>query len=149
MTQNGYQAGTDCLGYYNSATYITPTWVEIGDLGDLSLPAEWGEAEVKRRGVADVEVLPTKVTRSADFTLVRKKGDAVLVALRAAFTGKTATEFAFMDGAIATSGNKGLRMTCIIVKFSEGEGLEDTVTIDVTVKPTPNADAQPAEYTVP
>lgn len=144
-----YQVGLDCKLYYNSATYAMPTWVEVADAGDVTINIEATEAEIKRRGLAFTEYLAGQLGISLEFPIVRDTGDTVYSAIQSAILGRSNLEFAVMDGDIATSGQKGYRITCKVFGFNENEPLEEGATTEITAKPTPNSDAAPATYTVP
>jgi hypothetical protein len=92
-------------------------------------------------------MLQTLKDAGIEFELASDSADANFSLIQAAFFANTNIEVLALDGAVGTAGSQGLRMTTIISAFNRSEPLEETVTISVTVKPTPNDDATPAWYT--
>ncbi len=121
--------------YYNSGTHASPTWVEIEEVGDVSIADfSMGIAELKRRGNSFTKGLATLLQQIAiEFRLIHGVGATVFDTLRAAFLAGTVKEYAIMNGAIATSGTQGLRMFGIIEQFPWDQPLEDVSGHDVRV----------------
>lgn len=138
----------DAKVYYNSATYGSPTWVEI-DVKNLTLSLDKGEADVTTRGSGGWnEFLDGLIDATVDFQLVWDTADAAQTAIRSAFTGKTGIEVLVLDGSSATNGSQGIRMTCMVKTFSRNEQLGEALMVDVSLRPRKNADAAPAWHTV-
>ncbi len=128
--------------YRNSGSYGTPTWVEVGNVKDLTLNLEAGEADVTTRSNSGWRAtVATLKDGSIEFEMVWDTSDANFTAIQQAFFNNTALEFAIMDGAIATAGSQGLRATMSITNFSRSEALEEAIMVSVTAKPTYAANA--------
>ena len=137
--------GLDCKIYYNANTYASPTWTEIANVKDVTLNMEATEISVANRSASGwSESLMGLRNASVAFQIDYDNAAAGYVAIRDAYLNSTDLEMAIMDGAVATSGSEGLRATMAVLSFTRNEGLEDIVTVDITVRPTPNANANPA-----
>lgn len=140
----------DAKLYYNTGSYATPTWTEITNVKDLTLNLDKDEIDVTTRGSGGYkEFADGLIDASIDFSTVWDTSDTPFTAMRTAFFAKTAIEFLVLDGSSATSGNQGLRATCMIKTFTRNETLGDALMVDVSVRPVKNSDAAPAWYTVP
>ena len=129
--------GMNCKAYRNTGNYASPTWNEITNVKDLSLNLEASEADVTTRGNNGWEaVVQTLKKATIEFGMVWDTGDADFTAIQNAFFSNTSIECAFMDGAIATTGNQGLRATFMVTGFSRTENLTEAVMANVTLKPT-------------
>lgn len=146
MTQ---RIGLDAKLYYNSATYASPTWVEIDDAQDVTLTIEASEGEVKRRASTFTEYIAALKDASIEFDLVNDASSSVQTALSNAFFNRTAIEVLALDGDVEDTGSEGLRMTCAVTNWSRNEPLEEVLTRSVTLRPTPNEDAVPEAVTIP
>ena len=128
--------------YRNSGSYGTPTWVEVGNVKDLTLNLEAGEADVTTRSNSGWRAtVATLKDGSIEFEMVWDTTDANFTAIQQGFFNNTPVEFAIMDGAIATAGSQGLRATMSITNFSRSEALEEAIMVSVTAKPTYAANA--------
>ena len=128
--------------YRNSGSYGTPTWVEVGNVKDLTLNLEAGEADVTTRSNSGWRAtVATLKDGSIEFEMVWDTTDPNFTAIQQAFFNNTSLEFAVMDGAIATAGSQGLRATMSITNFSRSEALEEAIMVSVTAKPTYAANA--------
>ncbi len=139
--------GLDCKLYRNTGSYSTPVWNEIVNIGDVTIPLSKGEAETSTRGSKWKTRRGTLKDASIDFQLKKVTGDDDFAALLAAFVDGTPIELLALDGPIGTAGSQGLRATCEIFKFDEGQPLENVVAFDVSAKPCQSAN-EPAWYTV-
>ena len=141
--------GFDCKIYYNANTYASPTWTLIANVKDVTLSMEATDIEVANRSASGWSESIQGLKKGAiDFQIDWDTSAAGFTSIRDAFLNGTDLEMAVMDGAIATSGKQGLRATMTVLSFARNEGLEDVVTVDVSVKPTPNANANPAWLTI-
>jgi len=121
--------------YRNTGTVATPTWTEITEIGDVSLPDfSMGLAELKRRASSWTKNLATLIQSfSIEFRFVHGLGATNFDAMRANFLAGTAEEFAMVDGAIATSGTEGLRFPGLISEFPWDQPLEDVSGHDIRI----------------
>lgn len=141
--------GLDAKLYYNTGTYASPVWTEIDDAQDVSLNMQAGEAEAKRRGGGGWgETIAGLKEATIEFGLLHRTSSTPYQAVRDAFLNRTTIELLVLNGASTNTGSEGLRATCHITQFNREEPLEEALTFAVTAKPTPNADAVPAWFTV-
>ena len=142
--------GLDAKLYYNANTYASPSWTELTNVKDVSLSMDAGEADASTRGSGGWKITEATLrSASIEFEMTWDTSKAWFIALRDAYLAGTLVEMACMDGAIATSGKEGLRAGMSVTEFMRNEPLEGVVTVSVTVKPGPSADANPAWYEVP
>tara|TARA_R110000824_G_scaffold741_4_gene4602 strand:+ start:5868 stop:6311 length:444 start_codon:yes stop_codon:yes gene_type:complete len=140
--------GLNCELSYNTGTFATPTWSAIGNARDVTLSLEAGEADASTRGSDGWrETIQALKDGSIEFELAADSSDAAFTAIKTAFFDGTSIDVVALDGPQATAGSQGLRMIAAVSAFSRSEPLEDTVTVSVTLKPTPNDDTTPVWYT--
>jgi len=119
--------------YRNTGTFATPVWVEIAEIGDLSISDfTRALAELKRRGNQYTKNLASLFNSiTVEFRLHFGLATTQWNALKTAFFAGTPVEFAIMSGAIATSGEEGLRCPMIVSQFPWEQNLEDASGHDV------------------
>ena len=140
----------DAKLYYNTGTYASPTWSEISNVKDLTLNLDKDETDVTTRASGGFkEFVDGLIDAGIEWGMLWDDNDTPFAAIRTAFFDKTAVEFLVLDGDVATSGNEGLRVTCMIKSFTRNETLGEALMIDVEARPVKNDDAAPAWYTVP
>lgn len=127
--------GNDCKSYYNSATHASPTWVLIADAVDVRVNLTKGEAELLTRASAWAKTKGGKKRGTIELDYVHQGGTTVFTALQGFFFANTVTEFAFMDGAIATSDSQGFRAYCEVFGMSQPQEIESWVVHTFTLKP--------------
>jgi len=138
----------DCVLYYNTASYASPTWAEICNVKDLTLSMEHGETDVTTRcGTGYREFVAGLTDVSIEFAMLYDPSNTPWEALRAHFFAKTIEEFLVLDGLDSVAGSKGLRLHAFVKSFSRNETLGEAVMTDVVIRPAPNANAAPAWYT--
>lgn len=144
----GIVLGLDAKLYHNTGTYGTPTWDEIGNVKDLVMSIEKGTADVTTRTNSGWRAkIGTLKEATIEFQMVYDTDDADFEVLQTAFFANTLIEFAVMDGAIATTGQEGLRATMDITSFGRDEQLEQALMVPVKLEPSYSANA-PAWYEV-
>lgn len=129
-------AGYLCKLYRNTATHATPTWSLITAVRDLDVARTRGELDSSTRDSKYKKYVAGMLDEGITFELTYRNGNADHGALNTAFEAGTAIEFAAMDGAIATSGQEGLRAYMIVTDFSHSQPLEDGVKVSVALKPS-------------
>ena len=140
----------DAIIYYNSASYATPTWVELTNVKDVTLNLEMGEVDVTTRASGGwTENVQGLLSASVDFNMLWDNDDAGFTAVRTAFFAKSGIEILVLDGAHdATAGtSQGLRATCMVGNFTRTETLGEALTVDVSIKPVLNSNSSPEWYT--
>lgn len=135
--------GLDAKLYRNTGTFAAPSWDAIGNIRDLTLNLETGEADVSTRANNGWRAtVSTLKDASLEFEMVWDTADSDFGAVRDAFLNNSTVEFAVMDGLITgagSTGSQGLRATFRIASFSRNEALEEAITVSVTAKPTYSA----------
>ena len=96
-------------------------WTALGNVRDVTLNLETGEADVTTRANK----------------MVWDTADAGFKAIKDAFFGNTAISLQILDGAAG----QGLQADFSITNFSRKEGLEEALTVSVTAKVTYSATA--------
>ena len=120
----------------------TPTWTLLGNVKNVTLNLQKGEADVTTRANAGWKATAgTLKEGSIEFEMVWDTSDAGFTAIQTAYFNNTLIGLAAMDGAIATNGSQGLWADCMITDFSRDEPLEEAITVKVTAKPTYSANA--------
>ncbi len=145
----GKVVGLSCKLYRNTGTFGIPIWTEITIAKDVTLNMEAGEAEASSRASTFKEYLQALKDANIEFDALYDAADTGFIAVKDAYFNNTTLDILALDGSSATSGNQGLRMISVVTGFTRSEPLEETVTMSVTVKPTPNADTSPVWFTVP
>lgn len=128
--------GINAKAYHNTGTYGTPVWDEMPNVKDVTISGDTSEADLTTRGGGGwAQVAGVITSGQVEFTSIWDPADTDLDAILTAWTGKTLIDMAFMDGAIATAGNQGLRAEMAVLNFTRNEPLEGALTVDITVKP--------------
>jgi hypothetical protein len=124
--------------YYKTGGVATAgAWTELGNIKDLTLSLETGEADVTTRANAGWRAtVGTLKEGSVEFEMVWNTGDPGFTVIKNAFFAGSAIGLAIMDGEIATAGSQGLQADFSITTFSRNEALEEAITVSVTAKPT-------------
>jgi predicted secreted protein len=134
--------GMDAKLYRNTGTYAVPVWDLIGNVKDLTLSIESGEADVTTRGNSGWRAtVGTLKEASIEFDMIWDTTDTDFTAIKTAFFANTLIDFAVLDGPSGTAGSQGLRAECSIISFSRNETLEEALTVSVTAKPSYSTNA--------
>lgn len=133
--------GLDAVLYYCAAGIGgTPTWSELGNVKNVTLSLQKGEADVTTRANNGWKATAATLKEgSIEFEMVWDTEDAGFTAIKDAYFNNSIIGLAVMDGPIATEGSQGLWADCHITDFSRDEPLEDAITVKVTAKPTYSA----------
>lgn len=128
--------GRDCKAYYDASGVGGSSWAEITKARDITLNMENVEAEVRDRSSAYSRVLTALKDVSIEFSITYDQDNAAYEALRDAWETGSDIGIAIMDEAIATVGAEGFQADCKVLNFTRNEGLEDSVSVDVTLRPS-------------
>jgi hypothetical protein len=110
----------------------TPTWVEIGNVRDLTTPLEKGEADMTTRGAQGWEIVrATLKSGSVDFNILYDPEDDDYTYFESAFMDNT-----FADIAVCDDEGNGIRFVGDVFNFNRNEQLREAVSIDVSVRPS-------------
>jgi len=143
----GVRRGMDGKLYRNTGTYAAPVWEEIGNVKDLTLNLEQGEADVTVRANAGWRsTVGTLKEGSIEFSMVWDTGDPGFAAIKDAWFNNTPIEMAVLDGPVDVPGSEGLRATFSVIKFGREENLEEAMNVPVSLKPS--YAANPPEWMV-
>jgi hypothetical protein len=106
--------GGNCKLYYNSGTVASPTWVEISEIGDLSVPDFANTlAEIKTRASQWDAALPARKKLAVEFSYLYKADTTIWQFLRDMYWNSEIHEFAVADGDIATDRHRGAAVRCL------------------------------------
>jgi len=140
--------GLECVLYYNTGTYASPTWVEALNVVDTNVPLSKGEADVSRRGRKWKLRRGTLKDASIDFNMRQEDGDPAFGVFMNSFMNSAPVELLALNGPIDEPGSQGLRAVCEIFKNDDSQQLEEGETYDYSAKPT-MAETDPEWYVVP
>ena len=141
--------GLNAKAYHNTGSYGTPVWDLIGNIKNLTLNMEKGEADVTTRANNGWKaMIGTLKDASVDFEMVWDTADTDFTAIQSAFLNNTDIEFLILDGLVATAGSQGLRATMTVSGFTRNEQLEEALTVAVKIRPTYATNA-PSWWTTP
>lgn len=141
--------GLDGKLYRNSGTYASPTWTELTHVNDLSLTLETNEVDASDRSSAWETVEKGLQKATIEFDYMYFEGDTLWATLLDDWLDRdNPVEFAVMDGDITESGEDGWRITTHVMSVSETQEKEGALKLEVTLRPAPNSDGNPQQYTV-
>ena len=113
------------------------TWTELTNLKDLTLNLERDEADVTTRANNGWKATaPTLADGSIEFVMQQKDSDTGLDAIRTAWINKAELAILCLDRARTTVGCQGYGGNMTVTNFSRGEPLADSITYNVTLKPS-------------
>ena len=152
----GAKVGGDMKLYYNTGTYVSPVWVEVTEVGDVTIPdLTRGRAELKRRAKTFSKALPTKIQAAGiEFRLIHGVGSTPFTQIRQDFFAGTTREWAIMEAAINVSGTQGFRTPAFLENFPWDQNLEEVSGHDCRLAVAYHEDPagteiDPSWYTVP
>jgi hypothetical protein len=113
--------------YYATGNMNTPTWNEVGSVGDVNISSlSRGMAELKRRGSYYTKNLPSLFESiTVEFTIPFGVSQTAYDQIRADFFSGTARLWAVMSGDITVSGVQGLVLPALVTQFPWDQPLED------------------------
>lgn len=135
--------------YRNTGNFATPVWNEIGNVRDLTLTLEKGEADVTtRQNDGWRATLSTLKEGTVEFEMIWDQEDIDFSTIFNAWLDDDTIEFLVFDGDRTVAGKTGLRATMSIISVSRSEPLEEAMKATVVIKPT-KADNAPDWVTGP
>jgi len=119
--------------YRNTGTVAVPVFLEVAEVGDVSIPdLSRGLAELKRRANDFTKNLASLIQSiSVEFRLHHGLDAVNFDAIRIAFFAGTVEEWAIMNADVSVSGNEGLRLPAIVEQFPFDQPLEDVAGHDI------------------
>lgn len=135
--------------YHNTGSYATPTWDEMDWIRDVTLSLPTAAAEASNRAGGGWEefiegLISLTINCSADWDESNADQDVI----KTAKTGRSGVEILCLDGDEGTSGNEGIRATCMVEDFERVEVLGESQKLNFSLRPRRNSDAAPAWYEV-
>ena len=128
----GLRVGVNQALFYNSATYASPTWVEVAAAIDVALDITRTMAEIKARSSIWIGHLPAMAEAPLTFDMIGDTSLTPFNVIRDAVIAGTLVDFAVCDdAAIATSGADYFRADYYLDSFGLKQGLEDGEKVDV------------------
>jgi len=119
----------------DASTLDPSTLTEMGNVKDVTLSLEAGEADITTRANSGWRATaPTLRECSCEFEMVWKPGDVGFEAIKSAFLSAGTVALAVLTGAHNESGAEGPVGNWSITNFSRSEALEEAVTVSVTAK---------------
>jgi len=142
-----YELGRDGVLYYcatllgGSNAVASATWVEIGNIKDLSMPMTADKIDVSTRINKKWKAFaPGLKDASIDFDMLWKKNDAGFQALKDAFLDGAQIALMALSGPKAQSGSEGLVANFIVNKCEKKEPLADAQVASISVSPSSEID---------
>ena len=136
-----------CLYYKPGGVAGPGVWTLLGNVKDVTLGLEKGEADVSTRANSGWRAtVATLKEGSVEWEMVWDPDDAGMQAIFDAWLDDTVIGLTILDGPIATPGSQGLRADFAITKFGREEPLEEGMKCPVTAKIT--FSATPPEWHV-
>lgn len=127
--------GKDCVAYYNTGTFGTPTWVAQIQIVDVTTPIDNELAEGSRRASGGFRQWAATLTDlPINFKMIWNLGDAGFSALLLAAYSKTEVDMIFLDGVVGSGTHQGPRLSATFAKFERKEDLNGIAQADVQIK---------------
>lgn len=130
--------GIDCVLYYNSGTFGSPTWVECDMVSDVQVSAAWNSGDGSTRATRVVKEGRTQLPLSISGKMIADKSTAY-VAFRTAFLAAGSSgiiDIMCLDAPSTSNGADGFRFEAEVHDWSRSEGLGDVVFRDFVLKPS-------------
>lgn len=123
--------------YYNSNTYVSPSWVDVSSLirGDVSTNLEKGDADVSTRGSTWRMHAGTLKDLTIEFEMLVRPLSQVYLDFLDAFLNDTLMDVLVLTGDKDQAGNDGVRAVVQVMGFARNEPLEDAITNSVSLMP--------------
>ena len=127
--------GMNAKIYQGASGGALATLTEMGNVRDVTLNLEAGEADVTTRGNQGWRATaPTLRECTAEFEMLWKPGDAGFDAIKTAYLTSGTLRLAVLTGESTASGTEGPLGDFSITNFTRSEPLEEGVTVSVTAK---------------
>lgn len=126
--------GLDCVGYLNTGTTLSPIWVPILLLRDVTISGEKGMAEMVARVSRWKGKKGTLKDMPIDLVFLEDTTDVVLGAFLDAFWDDALVDVMFLNGPNTENGAEGPRGVFEVAKYERGEPLEEGLTINVRLE---------------
>lgn len=139
--------GIKCKLYYNTASFVTPTWVEITCVSDFTQSVEWDVAEVLSRLTRIKQGVKTMLGLSWSGKLKVSDTDAAYQAIMASLVSDGALDVMVLNGDKTATGSIGYRCDVQVNSATEDQGTGVVLYDEIKFTPTPTNN-QPASVLV-
>lgn len=120
-----------------SVTPANADWTELGNVRDVSVNVEVGEADVTARDAGGwEEIAATLKSGTVEFEMVWRPSDPGFEAVRDALLNDSELAIMALDQAKETAGAQGLAANMMVTGFRRGEELRNAIIVSVTLKPS-------------
>ena len=127
--------GMNAKIYQGAAEADLATLTEMGNVKDVTLTLEAGEADITTRANGGWEATaPTLRKCTVEFQMVWKPGDTVFEAIKNAFLTSGTVAMAVLDQKVTIAGAQGPLGDYSITNFTRNEELTEAIVADVTAK---------------
>jgi hypothetical protein len=126
--------GTDCKLLYNSATWGTPTWVEIGTVGEAQLGTSWDTQKLNLRLTRVGLEVKTNFNVSVTGKLLDDESAAFTV-FDDSFNSDNQIDVLVLNGPISRAKSRGVRFMAVIKKWDESQNAGDVIMRDFEIVP--------------
>lgn len=134
--------GINAKLYRNSATFGSPTWVEMPRVSDVSVDVNWNRAVNATRG--SVFERGGKTTAKLQLTFKHEEDltDVAFLAIIAALNSQSGMmDLLALNASNSTNGAAGYRGEFDIADMKESQGIQDVLIYDVTALPQATGNA--------
>lgn len=139
--------GITSKAYLRTAgTYAAPIWQIIDLIADCQVNGSWneGESSVRRSRIQTME--PTNMALEVTGSVRKDTTDTAYILLDSSHRNGTTMDIMFLDGAINENEASGYRFNCKLFQWNEGQGLQDVVFKEFSVKPCAFDQTEPPKY---
>jgi hypothetical protein len=120
--------------YRNTASYGTPTWVEIDKIADLAVNPSWDEAEGGSRDSRVKKIAKTMLGIEITGRIKVDTADAGYIALRDAMYTDIAIDLLILNGASDGNGNHGWRADWHVFEGGEDQAMGNRLYMDFVLR---------------
>lgn len=121
------------------------TYNLVTNARNVTMSLEAAEADVTTRANAGWRAnVPTLKDASVEFEMMYDTADSRFEEVQEAFLDGNDLWVKVLDGGTTHTGGSGLKALCRVTSFSISQGLEEAVTVSVTLKPTYTTDSNKA-----
>lgn len=121
--------------YYNSATYGSPTWVEVTLIADLAVNPQWERHNVSSRGSRVISNKKTMLGLEITGTLKKKPGDTTYGKFVDALMSDDVLDVLVLDGARDVNNVRGWRFDAQVTQGNDDQSLTGGGYLDIVLSP--------------
>lgn len=135
--------------YYNTASFGTPTWVELTLIGDLQIAGQWAFAEAPTRETPVVRGARTTLPLSVSGRMRVVDDNTAYIAFDDAhMDSDTTLDVMVLNGDDAVNGVTGVRFVAELVNWSEDQAIGNVLYKDFELRPSLDATNLPKRVEV-